>query len=249
MTMPRDEPGVAELAGYWPLAALRLRLPVTAPDGTTGNLELRLPDAGDLAALAALAEAGVHDPAVQPFAMPWTDVGPTERARSVLQFHWRCLGNWTADNWTLNLVVVRDGVVVGTQGMTGRDFAVVREVGTGSWLGRQHQGQGIGTAMRTAVLALAFDRLGAEYALSGAFTHNLASLGVSRKLGYADDGMERHAIRGRAAEERRFRIERATWAARGAAEPGAAGPWPGDVAITGLAPCLPLFGVAADGGA
>src|SRR5690242_90960 len=206
MTKQRDEPGAGALASYWPLAALRLRLPATTPDGTAANIELRLPDAVDLAALAALAEAGVHDPAVQPFVMPWTDVGPAERARSVLQYHWRCLGNWTAANWTLNLAVVRDGVVVGTQGISARDFAVVREVATGSWLGGQYQGQGTGTAMRKAVLALAFDGLGAEYALSGAFTHNLASLGVSRKLGYADDGMERHAIRGRVAEERRLRI-------------------------------------------
>jgi RimJ/RimL family protein N-acetyltransferase len=35
--------------------------------------------------------------------------------------------------------------VVGTQGLSGRDFAVLREVSTGSWIGRKHQGQGIGT--------------------------------------------------------------------------------------------------------
>ena len=44
--------------------------------------------------------------------------------------------------------MVRDGVVVGTQGIGGRDFAVLREVHTGSWLGRRYQGQGIGTQMR-----------------------------------------------------------------------------------------------------
>jgi RimJ/RimL family protein N-acetyltransferase len=240
MTMPRDEPGVAELAGYWPLAALRLRLAVAAQDGTPGSLELRLPDAGDLAALAALAEAGVHDPAVQPFSIPWTDVEPAERARSVLQYHWRCLGGWSPEDWTLNLVVVRDGVVVGTQGISGRDFAVLLEVGTGSWLGRQHQGKGTGTAMRAAGLALAFDGLGAQYAISDAFTDNLASLGISRKLGYADDGMQRHAIRGRAAESRRLRIDHASWREAG----GMAGLGFGDIAIEGLEACLPLFGLS-----
>jgi RimJ/RimL family protein N-acetyltransferase len=232
MTDRRDETGATGLATYWPLVVLRLRVPAR-------SLELRLPDAADLAALAALAEAGVHDPAVQPFAVPWTDDEPAARARSVLQYHWRCLGAWHPDAWSLNLVVVRDGRVVGTQSADARDFAIVREMGTGSWLGRQHQGQGIGTAMRAAVLALAFDGLGAEYAVSDAFTDNVASLGVSRKLGYADDGIQRRAIRGRAAESRRLRIGRAAWLAAG----GAAGLGVGAVEIDGLEPCLPLFGL------
>jgi GNAT superfamily N-acetyltransferase len=61
---------------------------------------------------------------------------------------------------------VRDGVVVGSQGVGGRDFAVLREVHTGSWLERRYQGQGIGTQMRAAVLALAFDGLEAQSAVS-----------------------------------------------------------------------------------
>ena len=40
----------------------------------------------------------------------------------------------------------------------------MRTVGTGSWLGRPYQGRGIGKEMRGAVLALAFDGLGAEVA-------------------------------------------------------------------------------------
>jgi len=51
----------------WPIAGLRVWV---------AGLELRLPDAADLAALAALAEAGVHDPAVQPFSVAWTDRRP-----------------------------------------------------------------------------------------------------------------------------------------------------------------------------
>ncbi len=239
MASPPDRSSATRLASYWPLADLRLRLTIGAGSGSAGSLELRLPEADDLAALAALAEAGVHDPAAQPFSAPWTDVEPAARARSVLQYHWRCLGGWVPDDWTLNLVVVRDGAVVGTQGVSARNYAILREVGTGSWLGRQHQGQGTGTAMRAAVLALAFDGLGADYAISGAFTDNAASLGVSRKLGYAEDGMARHAIRGRPAEERRLRIDRATWQAAG----GAAGLGLGAVAIEGLGPCLPLFGL------
>ena len=209
---------------HWPLAGLRLRV---------GQLELRLPDAADLAELAALAELGVHDPAVQPFGEPWTDVAPAARALSTMQYHWSCWASWQPANWSLNLVAVADGAVVGMQGMGARDFAVMREVSTGSWLGRQHQGQGIGTQMRAAVLTLAFDGLGAEHATSGAFLDNPASLAVSRKLGYRDDGAERRLIRGKPQEMRRLRLDRASW--DGHRQPG--------IAIEGLADCLASFGV------
>lgn len=129
----------------------------------------------------------MHDPATQPFAVAWTDVEPAERAITTMRYHWSCWGSWQPTNWTLNLVAVDNGVVVGTQGMSATDFAVVREIGTGSWLGLPYQGQGIGTAMRAAVLALAFDGLGAQFATSDASAENHASLRVSRELGYADD--------------------------------------------------------------
>jgi RimJ/RimL family protein N-acetyltransferase len=125
-------------------------------------------------------------------------------------------------------------VVVGTQDLSGADFAVVREVSTGSWVGLRYQGRGIGTVMRSAVLALAFDGLGAEFATSNAFTDNQASLAVSRKLGYTDDGLERQLRRGKPAELRRLRLDRAGWLANRKI----------DVAISGLEPCLPFFGVA-----
>ncbi|MGI9008094.1 MAG: hypothetical protein ACR2FU_18185 [Streptosporangiaceae bacterium] len=87
MTLPATPPGAAAgpapTAQYWPLRELRLR---------AGDLELRLPGESDLAALAALAADGVHDPAVQPFTVPWTDAEPADRGRSVLQYHWSCLG-------------------------------------------------------------------------------------------------------------------------------------------------------------
>jgi len=200
---------------------------------------MRSPDDADLASLAGLAEAGVHDPAVQPFAVAWTDAEPAVRARSVLQYHWRCLGAWSPADWTLNLAVVCDGIVVGTQGLSATDFAVLREVSSGSWLGRSYQGRGIGTAMRAAALALAFDGLGAQHATSDAFTDNAASLGVSRKLGYAADGIARHVIRGQPVESRRLRLDRASWQAAG----GAAGLGLGEVVLEGLEPCLPLFGL------
>lgn len=211
---------------HWPLFGLRLRTP---------RLELRLPSLADLDELASLAAAGVHDPAVQPFGVPWTDVPPEQRARGVLQYHWQQLAAWSPEDWTLNLVVDAGGTIVGTQGMSAHDFVVLREVNTGSWLGQRYQRQGIGTEMRAAVLHLAFAGLDAEYAASDAFTDNVASLEVSRKLGYAFNGVERQVIRGKPVTLQRLRLDRAAWQAHR----------PAEVEITGLADCLPDFGLPA----
>jgi RimJ/RimL family protein N-acetyltransferase len=208
------------------MAGLRLRTPA---------LELRWPSLDDLGALAELAALGVHDPAVQPFMVAWTDASPDERALSTLQYHWSRWASWKPSDWVLELVVVRDGAVVGTQGIGGRDFALLREVSTGSWLGRHYQGRGIGTEMRAAVLHLAFEGLQAEHAVSGAFEDNAASLAVSRKLGYRDDGIEWHAVRDRPVLMRRLRLTRADWQAARTVP----------VQIHGLEPCLPHFGLAA----
>lgn len=59
--------------------------------------------------------------------------------------------------------------MAGLQEMRAVDFAVTREVATGSWLGRRFHGKGIGTEMRGAVLYLAFAGLGARYARSSVF--------------------------------------------------------------------------------
>jgi RimJ/RimL family protein N-acetyltransferase len=88
------------------------------------------------------------------------------------------------------------------------NFAVTREVTSGSWLGMAYQGQGFGTEMRAAVLLLAFDHLGALSACSGAFADNPASLRVSEKLGYRRDGVNIHARRGERVVE--IRLELAT---------------------------------------
>lgn len=182
-----------------------------------------------LAELADLAAAGVHDPAVQPFVAEWTDVPAAERARGVLQWHWRMAGQWRPENWSLNLVAIAGGRVVGTQSLDATDFATLREVGTGSWLGRAAQGQGYGTEMRAAVLEFAFDGLGAEHATSEAFADNHASYAVSRKLGYADDGIARHVVRGVPIVGRRLRLTRAEWRC------------PVPVRIEGLDECRAMF--------
>jgi RimJ/RimL family protein N-acetyltransferase len=213
------------LMSHWPLAELRL---------TTPRLELRLPSLEDLAELASLAAEGVHNPAVQPFTAEWTDVAPDQRAQSVPRYHWRCWGEWQPEKWELNLVAVRDGAVVGTQGIGARDFGIRGEVHTGSWLGRRFHGQGLGTEMRAAVLHLAFAGLGAQHAVSGAFADNPASLGVSRKLGYREDGIEHHVVRGKSAVLQRLRLTSEQWRERQLVP----------VNIEGLPECLPWFGLA-----
>ncbi|MFC7326171.1 GNAT family N-acetyltransferase [Marinactinospora rubrisoli] len=217
-------------ARHWPVYDLRVRTP---------RLELRLPVLTELDALAELAADGVHDPAVMPFTVPWTDAGPEEVARSVMQYHWRTLGASTPADWVLPLGVFLDGEIVGTQELSARHFAVLREVHTGSWLGRRYQGRGIGTEMRAAVLHLAFAGLGAETARSAAMSDNTVSLAVSRKLGYRPDGTALLAPRGRPAVEQRLVLSRADWSAQRSVP----------VEVEGLARCRALLGLAgaADG--
>lgn len=213
-------------SSWWPLFDLRIR---------TGRLEMRLPTDADLEELAALAADGVHEPGAMPFMVPWTDGSPAERARSTLQWNWQLRGAWQPEDWALNLAVFQDGTVVGCQEVNARDFAVVREVHSGSWLGLKYHGQGIGTAMRAAMLWLVFAGLGAEYACSGAFEDSLASNAVSRKLGYRDDGVDVSVRRGVPVVTRRFRLDRQTWESTS----------PAPAAIEGLEACLPLFGLDA----
>ncbi len=175
----------------------------------------------------------MHEPGQQPLLAPWAEAPPTERAKSTLQFHWRQWAAWRPSDWSLGMVVLRDGVVVGTQGMEARDFAVRREVSTGSWVGLRHHGQGIGTQMRAAILHLAFEGLGAEQATSGAFADNAASLAVSRKLGYADDGIDRQVAGDRVVVTRRFRLNREDWQMRRRIP----------VQIAGLEACAAEFGL------
>jgi len=211
------------LTDLWPLFGLRLRTP---------RLELRLPSLEQLAELGELAGEGVHDPAVMPFMVPWTDAPPLERSRSVLQYHWSVWASCTPRKWRLELVVLLDGDVVGAQGIGASDYAVTREVGSGSWLGLRYHGRGIGTEMRAAVLHFAFAGLGAETAVSGAHSDNAASLAVSRKLGYADNGVNRCSVRDRLVVERRLRLDRPAWE-RHRTVP---------VEVDGLAPCRELLG-------
>lgn len=214
------------LEELWPLFGLKLR---------TGDLELRLPMDHEVAQLADLTREPIHPPERMPFFVPWTDEPEEGRVRSTLQWNWRSRAEWTPDEWRLELAAFRAGQVVGTQGVHGKKFAVVREVETGSWVGRRYQGEGVGTAMRRAVLHLAFAGLGARSARSGAFHDNGASLRVSERLGYRADGTETLDRRGEPAELTRLVMSREAWEAASAG-------WP-PVAIEGLDGCREMFGI------
>jgi RimJ/RimL family protein N-acetyltransferase len=191
------------LTDLWPTFALRI---------TTPRLTLRLPAEGELPALAEVAAAGIHEPDERPFLTPWTEGGPEERARSVLQGHWDDLASWTPESWTLGLAMfVDDTTPIGQASLRARDFRVVREVTTSSWLGLAHHRQGFGTEARTALLALAFDHLGATDATSEVFPDNQASQGVSRKLGYVHDGISRDARGDEVLVSDRLRLTAARW--------------------------------------
>ncbi|MFI9366299.1 GNAT family N-acetyltransferase [Kitasatospora sp. NPDC053057] len=211
------------ITDYWPLTGLRV---------TTPRLELRLPTEDDLGELADLAARGIHPPTERPFLTPWGELPPAERARHVLQMHWRRMGRWTAQSWALDLVAFHQGRPVGVQDMRAKEFTVRREITSGSWVGLEHQGLGLGTEMRAAMLHLAFAELGAVSATSVSFADNHSSLAVSRKLGYRPDGISRDTLDGRVVESQRLRLDRDHWQ----------GP-PIPVTITGLTPtCRTLFG-------
>jgi RimJ/RimL family protein N-acetyltransferase len=131
-----------------------------------------------------------------PFFVPWTVGTPDEVRLRILQYHWEQRAAMTPASWTLEMVVRVDGDIVGCQGISTRDFAVTRTGETGSWLGRMHHGRGIGTLMRQAICVLCFDHLGFEEITSGAFADNQPSQGVSRKVGYRENGARRFARKG-----------------------------------------------------
>jgi len=213
----------------WPLFDLRIRSP---------RLELRLPTDEEIATLAAIAREGIHPPGEMPFGVAWSTVPSPRFEREFARHHWDARASWSPNRWHLALAVFRDGEPIGAQSLLGRDFAVLRTVKTGSWLGLTHQSQGYGIEMRAAVLGFAFDGLDAEVAETEAFLDNTRSAGVSRRLGYADNGMGRLAPEGVARETRKFLMTVSDWRSRARAP----------VEIEGLDGCRELFGQAATGG-
>ncbi len=156
-----------------------------------GPLELRGLTDELLLELCAVAEAGIHDPAEMPFYFPWSTAPAGELSRNTAAYHWGKRASFSPDDFSLDLAVLLDGRVIGAQGVAATNFPVTRTGETGSWLGREFQERGLGTAMRRAFCELLFDHLGFEEITSAAFVDNPASLGVSRKVGYRPTAVSR----------------------------------------------------------
>jgi RimJ/RimL family protein N-acetyltransferase len=208
----------------WPLLDLRL---------STGDIVLRIPGEAELAAFNDVITAGIHPPDEMPFGIPWTIVPSPQRERDSYQWWMSTRANWSVGSWDLGLGVWVAGEPAGFQDLIGRDFPALRTVRSGSWLGSRFQGRGVGKLMRQAVLALAFDHLGAEVAESEAFLDNPASNRVSLAVGYNANGYGQLAPQGVARTTQRFRMTLEDW--RGQARP--------EVTVEGLEPCLGLFGL------
>jgi RimJ/RimL family protein N-acetyltransferase len=207
-----------------PLYQLRLKTP---------RVELRLGTREELTELGRLAQQGIHPPEEMPFAVAWTDRSAEEGfVESFVEFHETALREWRPDSWSLNLLVFSDEQPAGSQSIAAEAFSSSRTVHTGSWLGKRFQRQGLGTEMRAAVLELAFRELGAVKATSGAIVGNEASKRVSEKLGYTVTGTSQVAPRDEPLKHYDLMIGKETWIA------------PLAVEISGLAGCLPLFGLS-----
>jgi len=207
----------------WPLFDLRVRTP---------NLELRLPTDDDLLELARVARAGIVDADRTVFLVPWHKLPSPAFERQFLLHWWGDRSRWSPTAWSLGLAVLKDGRPIGVQELLARDFAIKRVINSGSWLGREFQGLGLGTEARAAILGLAFDGLGADAAESGYIEGNAASARVSEKLGYRVIGDEFFAIEGRRELEIKVRCTPETWNRDLV-----------PVTIEVLEPCLELFGV------
>ena len=214
----------------WPLFDLRL---------TTPDLQLQPMTEADLGEVA---DAITDDLEIDPNSQTFPGLtGEQQRRVTSAQTYWRALGEWSVDSWKIVFSVRHDGVLIGSQALEGDDFVRLRTVDSWSWLAGDARGQGWGKQMRRAVLTLAFGQLRTEYAITSAWHDNHASLGVSRSLGYVDNGIERH--RRDDGEHKtvddmvHLRMSREQWENSAGSD---------GIGVEGFESCRPLFGLPAD---
>jgi len=188
---------------YWPLFDLEIRTP---------RLTIRYPDDATCVELAALAAGGIHDPDYMPFSIPWTQAPSPTLEREAMKFYWRTRAETSPASFRIPLAV-RDGErhdeLVGMTDLFTTQFAKSRQFTTGSWLGRQFQGEGIGKEMRLATLTLGFVGFDAERALTAAWHDNGPSNGVTRALGYEQVGSVFELRGDEPVEQLHYRMSRA----------------------------------------
>jgi RimJ/RimL family protein N-acetyltransferase len=192
---------------------------------------MRYPDEEITMGLVALARQGVHDPGFMPFSIAWTDEESPAFERNALKHYWTARAHVAPDDWHLPLAVFVDGELVGVQDANAKQFAKLRVAKTGSWLGQAHQGKGIGKEMRAAMVHLLFEGLGALRCESGAWHDNAPSLGVSRSLGYVENGDGMELRRGEPDRLVGLLLTREVWEPRRR----------DDIEIVNLEPCLEML--------
>lgn len=173
------------------------------------------------------------DPAPYDDPMSLYEEDPDVRVRKWLQGIWRGRGSVSADFWRLYFVVLVDGRAVGMQDLIGDQFATFGTVVSFSWLDSDLRGQGIGREMRHAILHLAFEGLGASEAATEAFLDNPGSNGVSRSIGYRDNGVTWATRRGQPGLLQRWRITRPEWEERRR----------DDIQLVGITECKGTLGI------
>lgn len=162
-----------------------------------GALELRVLRDEDFPELVELVQDGISVPGLpMPFLRAWHEEPfapgtPDGFPATSLSWWWTQRATFAPERWNLALAVRHRGELVGMQDVSAQDFPLTRSVSTGSWLGRAHQGRGLGTLMRQAAVGFAFDELGTLECHSGYVVGNHASAAVSRKVGYVANGRAR----------------------------------------------------------
>jgi RimJ/RimL family protein N-acetyltransferase len=180
---------------------------------SVSDIELSAIDDATALDLGRLAAAGIHGDAL-PFPTPWSRGSAVEVARNVYTHQSGLRARCSAERWTLEFAARLDGTLIGLQSLEALDFPTARSAESGSWLGREFQGRGIGTLLRVAILSFAFDGLGAEEVRTSAWADNTASNAVTRKLGYRPNGEQVLDREGTATVMKRYRLDRATWEQR-----------------------------------
>jgi RimJ/RimL family protein N-acetyltransferase len=212
-----------DLEGQWPLFGLQMKM---------GDVSLSPVREVDLPALARMLPADAEQ---DPTSSMLDGLSIDENRRRILaQSYWRSWASWTVESWYIFFRVTAGGRMVGIQTLEAEHFPALRTVDSSSWLVADARGKGIGVAMRTAMLALAFDHLGADAAVTSAREDNLASIGVSRHLGYQDNGTSKSLSPSGPCVLLHMILHRDSWLSS---------PQGTTVEVRGLDACAPWFGV------
>jgi RimJ/RimL family protein N-acetyltransferase len=188
--------------------AVETVLPLLGLRITAGPIELRGITDDLLGPLAGLAVEGISPPGGPPFLIPWKTEPPQDLPRFFVQYYWQLRAEFSPGRWAAPLAVLWDGEPAGVQELFADKYLVNRTTETGSWLACRFQGRGIGTAARQVIAAFAFDHLDAQHVTSAAFSDNLASVTVSRKVGYTENGVDIWAREGKPVPHQRFLLSR-----------------------------------------